>query len=198
MKNSPSKELLQAIAVTAELTGTELSEIAARVMAEDLTAYPENQVLGALVRCRKELRGRMAVADVIKRLDDGRPGAEEAWAICSVSLGDEGATIVWTEEMQQAFGVACALGDDHVAARMAFKESYENNVLAARDIGKPVRWIPSLGWRTQDRVQPLVDAMEKGRLSVANVQHFLPPNHGLTPEYLLSMAKDSVKMIPAK
>ena len=71
----PSKALLQAIAVTAELTGTQLSEGAARVLAADVAPYPEKQVMGALVRCRKELRGRLTVADIIARLDDGRPGA---------------------------------------------------------------------------------------------------------------------------
>jgi hypothetical protein len=195
MRNSPSRKLLQAIAVTAELTGTELSEVAARIMAEDLSAYPEAQVLDALVRCRKELRGRIAVADVIQRLDDGRPGVEEAWSICSKSLNDEGATIVWTEEMQQAFGIALPLADDLVAARMAFKEAYAGAMQIARDSGKRVRWSPSLGWRAADRTGPLVEAIERGRLPIDIAQQFLPPNHGLTPEYLLSMARGSAKLL---
>ena len=74
-------ELLQALAVTAELTGTELSEPAARVMANDLAAYPVQQVLGALTRCRRELKGRLTVAAILERLDDGRPGPNEAWAM---------------------------------------------------------------------------------------------------------------------
>lgn len=36
-----NENLLKAIAVTAELTGTELSIDAARMMAEDLSQYPE-------------------------------------------------------------------------------------------------------------------------------------------------------------
>ena len=69
----PTENLLKAIAVTAELTDTDLSESAARVMAEDLAVFPENQVLGALVKCRRELKGRLRIGDVIDRLDDGRP-----------------------------------------------------------------------------------------------------------------------------
>ena len=74
-------ELAEALAVTAELTGTELSVAAAKVMATDLAAYPRQQVLGALARCRRELKTRLTMAAVIERLDDGRPGAEEAWAM---------------------------------------------------------------------------------------------------------------------
>ena len=44
--------ILKAVAVTAELTGTELSEAALRVMAGDLDAHPEAAVLRALDRCR--------------------------------------------------------------------------------------------------------------------------------------------------
>ena len=77
----PSSKLNEAIAVTAELTGTVLSKVAAQVMAEDLARYPEAQVMGALTRCRRELKGRLTIADVISRLDDGRPGVEEAWAM---------------------------------------------------------------------------------------------------------------------
>src|SRR3972149_3860069 len=47
-------KLLEALAVTAELTGTELSEAAAKVMHNDLTAYPLGQVLSSLHRCRRE------------------------------------------------------------------------------------------------------------------------------------------------
>src|ERR1043165_278765 len=120
--------LLKAIAVTAELTGTTMSEAAASVMAEDLTRYPENQVLVALTRCRRELRGRLTIADVIQRLDDGRPGPEEAWAMIPQ---DEAPSVVWTQEMASAFGIALPLMDDPVAARMAFKEAYAKAVAKA-------------------------------------------------------------------
>jgi hypothetical protein len=57
--------------------------------------------------------------------NDGRPGAEEAWAI-SLAANDEHDTVVWTHECAQAWGAASpilALGDE-VGARMAFKETY--------------------------------------------------------------------------
>jgi len=58
-------DILRAVAVCAELTGTELSEAAARIFAEDLAAYPKSAVLHALERCRREVRGRLVLADVL-------------------------------------------------------------------------------------------------------------------------------------
>jgi hypothetical protein len=124
--------VLEALAVTAELTNTPITPAAAKVMAGDLAGYPPHQVLGALARCRKELKGRMSVADVISRLDDGRPDAQEAWAMLPF---DEDVTVVWTEEMSGAWGVALPLlmENDRIAARMAFLESYRTRVQRARD-----------------------------------------------------------------
>lgn len=169
----PSKTLLQAIAVTAELTNTQLSAPAAAVLAGDLDAYPEAQVLGALVRCRKELRGRLTVADIIARLDDGRPGPEEAWAAIP---RDEYGSVVWTDEMRQAFGVALPLieEDDLVAGRMAFLERYRALVQRARDEAVLVRWEASLGYDARARERVLLDAVQAGKLTAEHVAGLLP------------------------
>lgn len=169
----PSIELAQAVAVTAELTGTELSKAAISVMLDDLSRYPEKQVLSALTRCRREVKGRMSIADVISRLDDGRPGVEEAWAMVPK---DESTTVVWTEEMAQAMsGVRGLLAEgDTVAARMAFKESYLRLCQAARDIQKPVSWSASLGWDKSGRDAPMREAVSKGRLTENQVKIYLP------------------------
>lgn len=168
-----SNNLIQAIAVTAELTGTQLSEAAAEVMANDLAQYPEHQVLKALVRCRRELKGRLTIADVVTRLDDGRPGAEEAWAMIPRA---ESATCVWTEEMAAAYGVASPLlnaGED-IPARMAFKEKYLSLVAASRDARIPVRWIPSLGFDPNGREAPLEEAVRLGRITHQHAITLLP------------------------
>lgn len=168
-------KVIEAIAVTAELTGTTLSEAAARVFANDLGRYPLDQVLGALDRCRKELRGRLTLADVILRLEDGRPGAEEAW---SMLPRDEASSVVWTKEMQAAWGVASSLmGDDDVAARMAFLEHYRKHVQLARDAGTPVEWQVSLGHDVQGREVVINEAVAKGRLT-ADHARILLPHHG--------------------
>lgn len=169
----PSPELIRAIAVTSELCGRTFSEAAARVFVGDLSAYPEEQVLGALVRCRKEVRGALTIQDVISRLDDGRPGAEEAWAMLPHNEGD---SAVWTTEMSQAFGVAVGLIDAGamVEARMAFKETYLRMVNHARDKGIAVRWAITLGHDVRGRESALIDAVDKGRISYERAQEFMP------------------------
>lgn len=166
------RELLEAIAVTAELTQTDLSKHAAKAMADDLARFPLPQVLASLTRCRRELRGKLTLADVIARLDDGRPGAEEAWAMLPKS---EGASVVWTAEMATAFGVACPLFDtDEVAARMAFKEAYGKAVSEARNAGVPTKWTPSLGHDVWGRESVLRTAVERGRLTAEHASRLLP------------------------
>ena len=116
----PSIELLQAVAVTAELCGRTFSEGAARMFVHDLAGFDEQAVMKALARCRREVKGILTIQDVVSRIDDGRPGVEEAWAMLPL---DEAQSVVWSAEMAEAFGVARGLIDDgdRVAARMAFK-----------------------------------------------------------------------------
>lgn len=165
--------LLDAIGVTAELTGTQLSKQAIRVLAGDLARYPEAQVLGALSRCRRELKGRLTIADVLTRLEDGRPGPEEAWALMPM---DESQSVVWTAEMATAYGVAYPLIRDGetVAARMAFLESYRKELTKARDESRVVRWTPSLGHDPLGRQAVLQQAVALGRLSQDHVAGLLP------------------------
>jgi len=172
-----SENLIKAIAVTAELTATEISVDAARVMAEDLAQYPEELVMKALTKCRRELKGRMSLAEVISRIDDGRPGPEEAWAMIPK---DESGSVVWTQEMAEAFGVAIPLIDsgDTVQARMAFVEVYRARCAAARDAGISVKWIPSLGHDPMGREHVLLDAVERGRLTAQHVSGLLPYREG--------------------
>jgi hypothetical protein len=168
-----SKTLTEALAVTAELTGTVLSDAAARLMAADLARYPEARVLEALSRCRRELKGRLTIADVISRIDDGRPGPEEAWAMVPK---DESASVVWTAEISHAFGVAYPLMRDgeNVQARMAFVEAYREACRKARDEGMPVSWTASLGHDPQGREAVLLEAQRLGRLSRDYVAGLLP------------------------
>lgn len=170
-ERTPSRALIQAIMVTAELTETALSKAAATVMANDLARYPERQVIGALERVRREC-SRLRVADVIARLDDGRPGPEQAW---SMIPKDEDGSVVWTDEMATAFGAANPLlqSGDTIAARMAFREVYAAAVAKARDEATPVRWTPSLGRSIHERQAALEDAVRHGRLSAEQAQPLL-------------------------
>jgi hypothetical protein len=175
------RELLLALAVTAELTGTELSEPAARLLADDLGVYPLRQVLVALTRCRRELRGRLTLAAIIDRLDDGRPGPNEAWAMIPQ---DEHGSVVWTTEMAEAYGIAAPLLREGqvIAARSAFIEAYSAAVTMARAQQQQAKWEPSLGGDPTMRAAALEEAVRKCRLTQAHVDKLLPaPARGAVP-----------------
>lgn len=178
----PSKTLLEAVAVTAELCGRTFSPAGAAVFVDDLAGYPEPGVLKALAKCRREVRGVLTVQDVISRVDDGRPGAEEAWAMMPL---DEAQSVVWSDEMAEAFGiVGPMLADgDRVAARMAFKEVYTRLVTRNRDAGQAVRWTPSLGHDPRGREPALQVAVAAGRMSLEHARELAPalpaPSPGL-------------------
>lgn len=176
-----SREVVKALIATVELCGAAaLSDVAQALMEADLEQYPETSVLMALARCRKELRGRLTLADIIERIDDGRPAPEEAWS--AVSGATEATTLVLTEEMQQALAVAwpqMAAGD-LVPARMAFLETYRKMALSARAAGLPLKWRVSLGQDPAGRLAPIRDAVEKGRLTAADARALLPAHEAAT------------------
>lgn len=160
-----SSKVIEAIAVTAELCGRTFSPAAAMVFASDLDGFPESAVLSALSRCRKEVRGMMTIADVISRIDDGRPGVEHAWAMIPQ---DENTSVVWTDEMAAAWGGAAPLlrEGDRIGARMAFKETYARLMTEARDRKEPPKWTPSFGDDKLGRLAAVDEAVRHKRLGV--------------------------------
>lgn len=161
-------DVVKALGVAAELMGQEVSAMALQVMAGDLAAYPETAVLAAIQRVRRECR-RLVLADIIERIDDGRPGPEEAWQMLP---RDEAASAVWTEEMARASaGIDL---DDRVAGRMAFLEAYRKAVAQARDRGEPVRWWPTLGTDPHGRKTAVEEAVRQGRLTLERAQEVVP------------------------
>jgi hypothetical protein len=143
------------------------------MLADDMAEFEEAAVLAALGRCRLELQGMLRAADIIARLDDGRPGAEEAWTMMPRG---EAASVVWTDEMVQAWGaVTDMLDSDPAGARAVFRDVYLQAVQEARLARKPVRWTPSLGSDPADRERVLLEALRKRRLSPQHVAQLLPP-----------------------
>jgi len=160
-------------------------------MAMDLSAYPEEQILRALEKCRKELKSKLTVQSIISRIDDGRPGHEEAWAMIPKN---ESSSVVWTQEMSEAYGIACPLINmgDMVQARMAFIEAYKDRCDRARNDRIVVQWFPSLGHDPQGREHVLMEAVEKGRLSASHVAGLLPYRDGSDlPKELIGLGKNS-------
>jgi len=117
-------------------------------------------------------RGRFVPmpADMIAQIeglvaDDGRPGADEAWAV-AIRAADENATVVWTEEIAKAWGIARAVFDagDEVGARVAFREAYNRLTDEARRARRPAKWDASLGFEPSGRASAIQEAVAIGRL----------------------------------
>ncbi|WP_030132142.1 hypothetical protein [Pseudomonas sp. QTF5] len=166
---------------TAEAMGVTLSPNAAAIMAVDLSECPLNLIEKALKACRKEVRGKLTMADIMSRIEsaDGRPDKDEAWAIALAS-SDEFNTVVMTDEVQIALGAArpvLNLGDK-VGARMAFINAYERLVTQSRAESKPVNWHVSIGFDSNRRIEAVNAAVqmqripqERGRLYLADLSH---------------------------
>lgn len=147
---------------------TEVTAMYFRVLA----AYPIEAIRAALDAHARDAEYGMFVpvpAHLIlqlKRMEppDGRPGEEEAWAAARVAA-DEFETVVWTTEMAQAWAlVTDQYAEDQIGARMAFKEAYARMVREARAAGRPVEWVPSLGYDAKKRERPIREAVALGRL----------------------------------
>lgn len=103
---------------------------------------------------------------------DGRPGADEAWAM--MPYQDEASSVVMTEEMAEAFGIAREV-DDKNGARMAFRDAYNRIVERNKRAGIPPKWFPSLGDDKQGREIVLTEAVRLGRITQAQAAKMLPP-----------------------
>lgn len=146
------------------------------------------------VRCafdahiRDTQRGRFAPlpADLLLHLegdaaDDGRPGAEEAWALCQAAA-DQERTVVWTAEMAEAWGIAWPVlhaHGDEVGARMAFREAYQRLTSEARKARRPVQWSATLGTDARLRDDAMRVAVDAGRLPLTALPAPAAPPVGL-------------------
>lgn len=162
-----AEKIIQAIAVTAELTGTQLSDNAMVVMAEDLMRYPLDKVLIALERCRRELKGRLTIASIIERVDDGWQSAEEAFNTLVAGWRNENLSILTTHTAMRAAESAAALfnAGDKYRAGTAFKEAYERAVSEKKAKGIEPDWYVSAGLDKDQLAQVVKEAAATGRIT---------------------------------
>ena len=177
--------LMELIYATAEVLGQELKARAVVLMANDLSDYPVREVEAALARCRAELTGRLTLTAILERMPSAQQHLlpNEAWALALASM-DESETVIWTEEIAQALGVASPIlaEGDKVGARMAFLSAYERAVTLAKSEGRRPRWTPSLGTDPQRRQMVLAEAVAAGRLPAPRAEALLPPPDKPTTE----------------
>lgn len=187
MKNEDRLEFFQMLDDTYDLIGTGAGKVisgaAKAVFFEDVKRFSLNTMRGALAAHRlDEQRGRFTPkpADLLYQIQlqiakDGRPSAEEAWALALTSR-DEANTVIWTAEMSGAFFIAntLLLKKDDVGARMAFKESYARLVAVARSTATPAKWSVSPGTDPLHLETAVRTAVTAGRLSAPSTAALLP------------------------
>lgn len=166
------------------LHGKSLTAEAKAIFFRAMAAHPLPVVRGAIdAHVRDPQRGQYPPkpADLMAQIEgkaanDGRPGAEEAWAIALRSR-DEAETVVTTPEILEAFGICLSVLEmgDEVGARMAFKDAYTRIVAKARAAGKAAIWSASLGWDVAKRESVLNQAVAAGLLPAPAVAGLLPP-----------------------
>src|SRR5438067_1810530 len=179
------------LTILAEAFGEALTEQRQEIYCAGLADIRQDNLQVAFRRARYELKWFPKLAELRELagvssgiLSDRRPGVEEAWALCPKSEDD---SVVWTEEMAEAFELARKLLHEHgeIAARMAFKEKYTTLLASARVESRPVKWMISLGWDKADRVRALSDAVRKQQIQPAEAYGLLGPEAG--EEFLLSL-----------
>lgn len=146
---------------------SQLSEFDAKVVAQAFDRYRiENPKFAPTI----------VSIETICRVNDGRPGVEEAWAI-AIAAQDETETVVWTWECGEAFRICKPVldADGEVAARMAFKDAYNRLVMEARLERRPPKWIVCQGWDMRKREAALRKAVLAGLLPAPTAAALLPP-----------------------
>ena len=86
---------------------------------------------------------------------------------------DESDTVVWTEQIAEAAGIAQPVLDsgDEVGARMAFRDAYDRIL---RERPEKPRWYPSLGSDLGRRTAALDRAVRAGLLTQSHATGLLP------------------------
>ena len=174
-----ASEVIDAIMITAEVCGTQISDAAAKAMVMHLKPYGGDAIMKALHRCQREIKGRFALADVLRFIEakDGRPSDEEAWGICYAYITDENRSIMVTAEIDKGAEACRDLlleARDRVAARMAFLEAYRAAVHESREQGLPVRWRVSVSQNKLDVADVVKQALVLGRIDKPTALMLLP------------------------
>ena len=167
------------IAGTAEITGQGLNQTAIAIMCEDLAEWEFNDIQSALTACRREVKGRLSLKDIIDRLPKkgGLPSADELWGQVLEYLTDENKTFVLPEmafialESTNGGIYELAKSGDNVAARMAFKATYER---VSQGFNGKVKYIVRLGTNKQNQIDAIKTAYLEKKITKEIAVMFLP------------------------
>lgn len=169
-----SDKLLKTLFATYETLGQTVTPAAANLMADDLSGYPFDQIMDSLTKCRREVKGRFNLSEIITRIESqqGWLGANEAWAL-ALPLLDENESGAVTDIIQEALNVAGSC-HDNIAARMAFIECYSRLTSAAKERGDVPKWRVSLGHDKTLREGATEKALIAGYITQQYADNLLP------------------------
>lgn len=159
--------LMEELGATMELSGQQIRPAALALLASDLSHIAKPLLRMALARIRAEHKGQILTGTVLQYVDHamGRLLPAEAYAL-ALSSADDRATIVWTNEIAEAWAVASPLlnAGDKFGARQAFMESYGRITGEARAQRQLPRVQVSLGYDQEGRTRALHEAIAAGRI----------------------------------
>jgi len=142
-----------------------------------LKDFPDGAVRAAAAQHLKTSHFKPQLADIVKacaaQMDGQWMGADEAWGLMPKSEQD---SAMLTDEIAQAMAAASPLleAGDKVAARMAFKDTYNRLVEKAKIEGRAPRFFPSFGADALGRVTMLGNAVQKGQITLERATEVLP------------------------
>lgn len=159
--------LIEELGATMELSGQQIRPAALALLASDLSHIAKPLLRMALARIRAEHKGQILTGTVLQYVDHamGRLLPAEAYAL-TLSSSDDSATIVWTNEIADAWAVAAPLlrAGDKFGARQAFIEAYGRITGEARALRRHPMVQVSLGHDQEGRTRALQEAITAGRL----------------------------------
>ena len=193
MNQQDKGQVTEMLAIQYEMNGQVASERVITYMLKQLDPYGFEPVMTALDKLGKESSFKINLAEIIKRIDDGRPSAQLAWSQCPMNEED---SAVLTEDQREALSCVSHLlyCGDPIPARMAFIEKYNTLVEIARANAVPVKYVLSAGINAQMRIDVAKAAVEDGRLLKSRACWML--NHTADDEILaLESPMESVAQI---
>lgn len=175
MNTSEKEQFTDLIINIFEIYSMKITPASIMIWSNLMNGYPFSSVKDALLNHVQHSVFAPKPADMINFIkdQDGRPSADVAW---SMIPRNEYVSAVLTQDMLTAMAAAQPLLDegDQVAARMAFKESYNRLITEARNNSIPVEWFPSLGDDKYGREAVVKEAVRLGRISEVHAQKLLP------------------------
>lgn len=192
-----SNDAIRAITATVRNYGRALDDDVLELWLDDLESYHSEQVIDACKRYRDNPKNEKAptIGQIIglieRKEEDGRPGAEEAWATIKPLLGNEDISAIVTQEMQGAYIAANNLGKDLIGARKAFIEVYEKLVKQSRDDSQPCIWLLWAGESKDLRTEAAIKGIKSGKLKPEQVKQWLPASTSKNIE-LADLARENI------